>query len=114
MPFSTLPAVNAIEKNVDHYVTAPYAEFGEKSLHALSSQANKNPTYNRLVGRRVLPDDQHPRGTVQPAAMKNRAPFDAKVRLRVNCLVGMFPAESLEGLIAIARIVVMLHKTVPL
>src|SRR5215467_9888334 len=98
MPLSSLLAVNAIEKNVDHYVTAPYAEFGEKSLHALSSQANKNPTYNRLVGRGVLPDDQHPRGTVQPAAMKNRAPFDAKVTSRINCLASKYPAQSSETL----------------
>src|SRR5262245_6684842 len=114
MPLSSFLTINAIEQNVAHHLTCPYADFVQQALHALSSKANKNPTYNRLVGRGVLPDDQHPRGTVQPAAMKNRAPFDAKVSSRINCLVGMFPAQSFERLIAIAWIIVMCHKTVPL
>ncbi|MGX0967378.1 hypothetical protein AB7M63_007827 [Bradyrhizobium japonicum] len=41
--------------------------------------ADQDPAHDRLVLRGILTDDEHTRGSVEPAAMKDRPPFNAEI-----------------------------------
>ena len=67
-------AEHRVEVGVDEDVAAVDAEAGEQALDPLSGFAHEDPPGDRLVGRRVLAEHEHPRRAVEPAAMEAPGP----------------------------------------
>ena len=94
--------VDAIEEGVDEYVAPRQPDFCNESLHALASRADEDPANDGFVLSWILADHQQPRGTIQPAAMKHRPPFHAKVIAGVDTVARVVSNEGSEGLLIVA------------
>src|SRR5262249_40238690 len=60
--------------------------------------ADQDTPHHRFVFGRILPDAQEARRTVEPAAMEERSPFDAKGAEGIDRGIRRLIAERLEGL----------------
>jgi hypothetical protein len=63
------------------------AELRQQTLDAAPSFADEDAAQDVLVLSRILPDHEDSRRPVEPAAVEDRAPLDAKILERVGRLV---------------------------
>ncbi|HKB98972.1 MAG TPA: hypothetical protein VKD23_09320 [Terriglobales bacterium] len=96
--------IDAVYERVDHYLAAHYAELRQQALGALTGDSDKDAPNERLVSRRILPDHQHERATIEPSPVEDRPPLHSEVLRRVNRLVRIVFDERLEWLLAVAGI----------
>ena len=76
----------------------------EEALQAMAGLPDEDPAGDRLVLGGVLADDEHARGAVEPPAVEDRAPFEAKAVGGVGDGAGVAGDERGEGLLAVAGI----------
>src|SRR5262249_26383033 len=103
-------AVNTIEKRIDEHITGRDAQFCQKALDAPTRFAHQDAPDNGLMLGRVLADDQHSGGAIQPPTMENGSPFQAKLTGWIHVAFWIRADQRSERFYKIARIEGMLHS----
>src|SRR5947208_8031021 len=105
----TVLAVSTVEKSVHHDVARIDSELGQKPLQSLSGRPNEDAPNEGFVLPGILTDDQHARGSVEPPAVKDGAPFRSKGGLGVNVRARITRDELTKWLFAVPLIELMRH-----
>jgi len=64
-------AIYVVEEGINEDVASGDTEPLEESLCAFSGCADKHPSYDCLMLRRILPYDKYVRASIQPSPVKN-------------------------------------------
>ena len=89
-------AVDAVQVRIDEHVTACDPELGQQALDPAPGLANQDAAHDGLVLRGILTDHEHARRAVEPAAMEDRPPLEAKLIWRIDVRVRVFGAQESE------------------
>ena len=87
-------AVDAVEVCIDEHVTVCDPELGQQALDPAPGLADQDAAHDGLVLRGILTDYQHACRAVEPAAMEDWPPLEAKLIRRVDVRVRVIGAQG--------------------
>ncbi|UGX94117.1 hypothetical protein G6321_00052685 [Bradyrhizobium barranii subsp. barranii] len=96
--------VDAVQEGVHHHVAPRDAELRQETLRPAARGADQNSAHDRLVLGGILTDDEHARRSVEPAAVKDRPPFNPEIVGIVGFSGRIVGAQIAEGLLVVSAV----------
>ena len=87
-------AIYAVDEGIDEDIATSDPELRQEALQSSTRLSHQDAADDTLVLGRVLTDDHHAGGAVQPSPMKNRSPFDAEACRRLDICARVVGTQS--------------------